>query len=126
MSEPHAEDGARHLREDIGQNIVSPQIARDRCCRGNSRVEMRAGDRGEGEDHRDQRAAGSDGVGKESERDVSARQALRHDARADHGDQEERRANALGHSAPDDIGCHGGSALGLVMQVAAAGQLPPS
>ena len=53
---------------------------------------MRAGHRTEYQDQHDQHRAGRQRVAEQRERLISARQLLRHDARADHGREQKRRA----------------------------------
>ena len=56
---------------------------------------MRAGNGPKREDERDQRAAGGNRVRQQCKANVAAAQALRHDARTDDGQQEERRTDEL-------------------------------
>ena len=60
---------------------------------------MRAGQRPEDQDQHDQNRAGRQRVAQERQRDVTAGKLLRHDAGADHGGEQERRAERFGDSA---------------------------
>src|SRR5262249_32330691 len=60
------------------------------------RIEVRTRNRAEDENQHDEDRAGRDGVAEQRQRDVTARELLRHDSRADHGGQQERRAEPFG------------------------------
>ena len=60
---------------------------------------MRARDRTEDQDQHHQDGAGRQRVAEQRERDVSAREPLRHDAGADDGREQEGRAERLGGEA---------------------------
>ena len=68
---------------------------------------MRARNGTKRQDERDESSARGNGVREECERLISARQTLRHDARADHGRQQYRGADGLGHKTPVQSRAHG-------------------
>ena len=70
------------------------------------RIEMRARYRAEGQDQRDERAARRDRVGEQRQRDVSAGEPLGHDAGADHGGEQQRRADRFGGGAAREGALH--------------------
>ena len=57
---------------------------------------MCAGNGAKGEDERNERRAGREGVCQQRHSDVPAGQALGHDARANDGSEQHRRADGLG------------------------------
>src|SRR5260221_6014678 len=72
--------------------------------------DLRARDRREGEDERDQGAARRQRIGEEGEGEIAAGEPLRHDAGADNGGEQQRRADALGCGAPSDAHIYGDGA----------------
>src|SRR5580704_15379760 len=62
---------------------------------------MRARDGTERQNQRDQHGSGRDGIGKESNRDISAGQPFTHDAGPDDGGQKECRSQGFSYCAPD-------------------------
>ena len=58
---------------------------------------MRARDRAKHQDNDGKDGAGRERVAQQSQRDIAAGQALRHDSRADHGGEQEGRAEKFGH-----------------------------
>lgn len=100
MRRGDAGNRARELRHDISGHPPPRKRALDRGGDGDGGIEMRAGDRREGEDQRDQDRAGGDAVRQERDRHVPARQPLPHDARADDGGDEQRRADRFTDDGP--------------------------
>ena len=95
MCGPHAGDGADELRGEVGGHVPPGDAALGRIGEGHGRIEVRARNRPEGQDQRDERGARGDGVGEQRDGDVPAGEPLAHDAGPDHGRQEQRRADGL-------------------------------
>ena len=70
---------------------------------------MRARQRTEYQDQHHQHRAGRQRVAQQRQRDVTARELLRHDAGADHGGEQERRAEPLGGERVARAAASGGS-----------------
>ncbi len=79
MSHNNPDRGSGYLHEDIGRNFTPREPAPQCIGQGHSRVQMRSGDRSEGEDERNQRRAGRNGIREQSEGYVSRSQTLAHD-----------------------------------------------
>ena len=71
---------------------------------------MRAGDRTECQDERDEHGARRQGIGKQRHRHVASGEALAHDPRADDRGEQEGRAHRLGGEAAAQIRSFGGRA----------------
>ena len=85
---------------DVARHLAPGQAALARIRQRHDRIEVRARDRSEGDDQRDQRRARREGVGEQRERDVRARELLGHDPRPDDGGQQQRRSERLGDELP--------------------------
>jgi len=90
VSRGDAEQRADYLRCDVSRHLLpgnsSLACVRERHCR----IEMRPGNRAEGVNQRDQRCASGKRIRKQRNCDVSAAQALAHDARTYDRGQEQR------------------------------------
>ena len=87
-----------------GRHVAPGQPALRRVGERDGRIEVRARDRAERQDQRDERRAGREGVREQRHRDVAAGEALAHDAGADDGRQQQRRTDGFGDEAPAEIG----------------------
>src|SRR5882762_2233529 len=67
---------------------------------------MRAGNRTEGENQRNERRAGCRGIGKQSQRNISAGKPLRHDPRTENGGHEKRSPEKFRCGAPRERTFH--------------------
>jgi hypothetical protein len=97
---------ANDLSTDVQRNLVPRQPALRRVGERDGRIEMRARDGTERENQSDQRRTRGDGIGKEGDGDVAARQPFAHDPGADDRCQQETRADGLGGHAPSDRSLH--------------------
>ena len=80
--------------------VVAPiQLASEHHHQANRGVEMRARDRREDGDDHDQHGAGREGVAEERQRVVPAREPRGHDARANHGRDQQRGAQRFRRQA---------------------------
>ena len=70
---------------------------------GDHRVEVRARHGAEHEDQPDERTGGRRRVLQQLQADVAGRQPARHDARPDHGHDQHRGAESLGHEAAGEV-----------------------
>ena len=73
----------------------SASVRAARKGQGDHRVEMRAGQRAEDNDQHGQHAAGGKAVGEQTDRDIPIREALAHDAGADHRREQQARAETF-------------------------------
>jgi len=95
MRDPDAEHGAGDLRRRVDAGRRPFDAAAQGEGERHRRIEMRAGQRAEHEDEHAQHGAGRQGVAQQGERAVTAGEALRHDAGADHRGEQECRAQKL-------------------------------
>lgn len=95
MHRPRAEQAADELGGDISGGEFPTKVAATDHDQRHRRIEMRAGDGGEYGDQHEQDRARRHRVGEQCHRDIAARQRLRHHARADHGGEQEERAQRL-------------------------------
>ncbi len=98
--------GAADLGEHVRRHLAPRQPSLRGVRQGDRRVEVRAGDRAEGQDQRDEAGAGRERVGEQRDRDVPAREPLAHDARADDRGEEQGRAQRLGHGSAREVDLH--------------------
>ena len=96
VGDRHADEGPDELRRDVARHLAPGQAPLARIRQRHDRIEVRARDRSEGDDQRDQRRARREGVGEQRERDVRARELLGHDPRPDDRGQQQRRSERLG------------------------------
>ena len=109
MGEPDSEHRAGELRRDVRRRVARPHLAGDGGRHRHRWIEVRARDRRQGKDERQQRAAGRQRVGEERQGQISAGEALRHDAGADDGGEQQGAADAFRNGAAADAGVHAGS-----------------
>jgi hypothetical protein len=95
VGEEDAGGRAGHLRNHIRTDLAPAQTPEHGVDDADHRVEVGAGQRSEGQDDRHQRGAGDEAVLEELEPGVVRAQALSGDPGADHGDEQERRADEL-------------------------------
>ena len=85
------------------RQIELAAIEHDQAHRG---IEMRAGDGREDGDDDEQHRAGGDGVAEQRERLITAGELLGHDAGADHGHDQNQRAERFRREPPRQIELH--------------------
>jgi hypothetical protein len=85
----------------IDQRFMPGHLGTQQQPKGDDGIEVRAGYRPERRNQRDQRGTRGNGIGEQCNRDVAACQTLRHDARADDGSEQKRRAHQFSYSTPD-------------------------
>jgi len=100
MGCPYPGDGSDDLRDDIAGGNRPRQFTPQPECDAHGRIEMRAGNRPEYQDEDNEDRAGWYRVAQKRKRDVPVRELLGHDARADHGCQQEGRAQPFREDAP--------------------------
>lgn len=96
VRQPGAQDRAGQLRCDVGCQHRRRQLAAHGHHGTYRRIEMGAAHRPEHLDQHVQAGDRGQRVGKQRDRRVAAREALGHDARADHDRQQQPRAQRLG------------------------------
>jgi hypothetical protein len=99
MRHPHAGDRAGDLRGDVHAGDRPRQLAAQRESKAHGRIEMRAGQRPEGQDQNHENGPGRQGVTQQGERPVTTRELRGHDAGADDGREQERRSQTFRKSA---------------------------
>ena len=97
MRRRHPGKGPQQLDGNIGQHLAPWKAALGRRRQRHRRVEMRPGDRAKDQDQHHQAATGGETIGKQSDSDIPTRQALAHDAGADHDRQKKGSAKTLCH-----------------------------
>ena len=106
------EDGSDQLRGHVGRRHPGIEIApqgKDQCHGG---IEMRAGERPEDRDEHDEPCTGRDRIAEKRDGAVPARQALAHDAGADHDREEQHRAQHLRDEAARQVDPAGSARFG--------------
>ena len=92
--------GSCRLRKDIRRRFRPGDSSFQSIGKGDRRIEVRAGNRSEGEDKSDQSGPRRYGVGKERNRSIAARKLFRHDARPNHRREEEGGADSFCTCSP--------------------------
>ena len=95
MRDPNADDPAADLGNGVSERGPPEEAVDQDCGERHNGVHMRTRMRAEGQDQREERAAGRDRVGEQCQRRVPAAEPFRHDAGADHGDEQERGRHEL-------------------------------
>jgi len=93
MGESDAEKGAEHLRDDVGTGAGPAQPALPRVRERDGWIEVGTRDRSERENEGDEGGSRRNRIRKQCNGDVAAGQSFAHDARADDGGEEKRRAD---------------------------------
>jgi hypothetical protein len=96
MRQPHAGNGGEELRHDVERGVAPANLAAKREDQGHRRIEMRARNRPEDIDQDDEAGPGRKRVAEQGDGDVAAREALAHDARADHDGEQEGGSQRFG------------------------------
>ena len=97
-----AGEGARDLRSDVPRHLAPRESALRGVGERHRRVEVRARNRPERQDQRDERRARRERVGEQRDRDVPAGEPLAHDPGADDGGEQQGGPDALrDHTAPE-------------------------
>lgn len=99
VREQRSQHRAGDLRRDVGRERAPRQGAAQAERQGHDGIEVRAGDGREQLNEHEQHGAGRKGVAKKRERGVAAREPLPHDAGADDGGEQERRAQGFGRQS---------------------------
>jgi hypothetical protein len=92
-------DSTGDLDSNVGGNMTPGKAAGNGVGNGDSGVEVRARDVPKGEDKGDKRSSSGDGVTEEGKCNVAASEAVGHDSRADHGGEQQHRANEFSDKA---------------------------
>ena len=99
MGDADAEVRTGELTADVAGHLGPTDATDKRIGERDGRVHVRARGWTEGQNQRDQASAGRERVREERDRNVPRREALAHDAAADHGCEKQRRRHELGDHA---------------------------